>query len=708
MVKKGKIAHYRETLDKTLASDNLTDENKLQTLVKDQILRSSVGKTRDYNDNVLKKRTAEVSNFLEMLRSVSNEHGTPDNTHRATWKLKQDTEEFRVMYREGPVGSPFHSLLVEGYIDAPLDVCLCVSWDTALYPRWFPDMLIPTFKVVAAKSLQKVMIGEEISLVSREAILHYFEFEYLEDGLVVVLINTISDVHDIHVETHGFTNEAIPEIENTVRIDLVGGFALQRVTESRSYFRTIANMDIKLDFVPPSLINFISRQVIGSGFRFYQKTVASVSKGDEAFAKVLSGPLYNRIREALSSSPETKNLEISNGKRKADLQDLSLEDYGEFPGSNRAGKTIDGCEPSNNGHPKECRATNVATHKKLLGDMFLVREETNLCNGVNGNLKSLDAIQHKPATEIEEEDIGGGEIGVKDKNNDHFEKICCNSADQLQLVNLHKKVPISPQVEKALGALDKMINVVREGRLGARVEAGEATSSTTRINVEGTFVQGISMQQNVSTTAHVSTNGVIPIGLRKSNPKPYFPKIVDCVVRDVGGGEGGDWMGWMELMVAEVCTSGVWRFKGVWRESMDQDLHARGANPGVTFTSPVQNPPIGSWSRNAVSAGNSPVVDSSVNLDVDSSIHENNKKNGQPRKWKLCCLHIDGLGTPDPPIREDGHQGQDMHPPSTMTSGSRVSAETKRDGVGKGEVPDDEIVQSPVGQGVDPSPAKGR
>lgn len=35
--------------------------------------------------------------------------------------------------------------------------------------------------------------------------------------------------------------------------------------------RTIANMDIKLDFVPPSLINFISRQLVGSGFRLYQK-----------------------------------------------------------------------------------------------------------------------------------------------------------------------------------------------------------------------------------------------------------------------------------------------------------------------------------------------------------------------------------------------------------------------------------------------------
>jgi len=35
-------------------------------------------------------------------------------------------------------------------------------------------------------------------------------------------------------------------------------------------------MDVKLDFVPPSLINFISRQLIGNGFRLYQKVVDSL------------------------------------------------------------------------------------------------------------------------------------------------------------------------------------------------------------------------------------------------------------------------------------------------------------------------------------------------------------------------------------------------------------------------------------------------
>lgn len=38
-------------------------------------------------------------------------------------------------------------------------------------------------------------------------------------------------------------------------------------------FRTIANLDVKIDFVPPSLINFIARQLIGNGHKLFQKVV---------------------------------------------------------------------------------------------------------------------------------------------------------------------------------------------------------------------------------------------------------------------------------------------------------------------------------------------------------------------------------------------------------------------------------------------------
>ncbi|KMT11572.1 hypothetical protein BVRB_5g108860 isoform C [Beta vulgaris subsp. vulgaris] len=89
MAKKGKIALYRERLDETLASDDLTDENNLKILVKDHILRSSLDNmSTDYIDNITEKRAPEVSNFLEMLRSASeNYNALSQETHHTSWKV---------------------------------------------------------------------------------------------------------------------------------------------------------------------------------------------------------------------------------------------------------------------------------------------------------------------------------------------------------------------------------------------------------------------------------------------------------------------------------------------------------------------------------------------------------------------------------------------------------------------------------------------
>nr|CAB3491802.1 unnamed protein product [Digitaria exilis] len=116
----------------------------------------------------------------------------------------------------------------------------------------------------------------------------------------------ISNLDTINVQTHGFSRDGIPEAGDTVRIDVFGGFVLQRITKERSFFRAIANMDIKLDFVPPWLINFMSRQLIGSGHKLYQKAVSTVATCDEDYKRALRGPLYTRIREYQDSDDKEK------------------------------------------------------------------------------------------------------------------------------------------------------------------------------------------------------------------------------------------------------------------------------------------------------------------------------------------------------------------------------------------------------------------
>ncbi|RYQ85445.1 hypothetical protein Ahy_B10g105010 isoform A [Arachis hypogaea] len=71
--------------------------------------------------------------------------------------------------------------------------------------KW-PHIIVPTFKITAVECLQKIQIGKQISLVrmklswplsTREAIVHYYLFEYYQDNLVVVLLNSVSDSKSI-------------------------------------------------------------------------------------------------------------------------------------------------------------------------------------------------------------------------------------------------------------------------------------------------------------------------------------------------------------------------------------------------------------------------------------------------------------------------------------------------------------------------------
>ncbi|KAM3738113.1 hypothetical protein ACB098_09G109100 [Castanea mollissima] len=481
MEKTSKITQYRERLDKTLASPDLKNGERLKTLVKDQLLHSTKDETKGLTEKVIEKRTAEVSNFLDMLRSASvndNEGLKAREKSHAEWKLKQDNEEYRVMYREGPQGTPFHSLLVEGYVDGPADACLCISWESSLYKKWWPQFTIPTFKIITCKCLQRVRIGEQISLVrmklswplsTREAVVHYFLFEYFQDDLIVVLLNTISDSEDIDMATHGFTSEAIPEAEDVVRIDVVGGYAMQKVTPERSYFRTIANMDIKLDFVPPSLINFISRQLIGNGFRLYQKAVSSMLKCDEDFSKALGDPLYTKIREALYST-YVSNRAVEGKEQKTDACILPEERLIESSGDDMSDMIL---EVNGTYHVDESEPKNVrVTDKKAFG-------------------------------EIEEEEIE--ESKHFEEDNKDIEKVSTKEFIESCNVNDNRNILIRPEVEQALGTLEKVISMVRVYGFNAQPRFSSGVISEEPPIMDKSLLKGTSSSQD----DRVSSNGEV-------------------------------------------------------------------------------------------------------------------------------------------------------------------------------------------------------
>ncbi|KAL9254850.1 hypothetical protein AKJ16_DCAP11319 [Drosera capensis] len=154
MGKKGRIAEYRERLDQTLMCNDLMNKETLASLAKDQVLHSHDNENHGHVANTsLLERIEELSNLLDMLRSVLDDYVTlPNNCAHPSWKVY-------------------------------------VSPGKALY----------------------IKIGKSLIMVS--------------------------DAENIISQANGYTHEQVVGAGQRVRVGLAGGFAFQKVTEDRSYFR---------------------------------------------------------------------------------------------------------------------------------------------------------------------------------------------------------------------------------------------------------------------------------------------------------------------------------------------------------------------------------------------------------------------------------------------------------------------------------------
>uniref|UniRef100_A0A7I4F5P8 START domain-containing protein n=2 Tax=Physcomitrium patens TaxID=3218 RepID=A0A7I4F5P8_PHYPA len=262
---------------------------------------SCIAQEKLATDEVVEKRSKQLLKLLDALRSAKGERST--KIVDGEWKVKQDTPQFRVMYREGPEGAPYHSLCLDGVIDGPLSHALVVAWEVPMYKEWWPQFVAPTFKITESRWLERNTVGGDHSVLRfkvpwpfamREVILSAYELEYFDEDLVAVLYKTAPDVPEEKVD--GISSTQIPGLHsNAVRMDLEGGFVLQKIGHNRSFFRVVVDLDMKLDLVPPWLINFIARQLLGLGYKLYQKAVAGV-KGSPLEKLLDTEPMYKRIQ----------------------------------------------------------------------------------------------------------------------------------------------------------------------------------------------------------------------------------------------------------------------------------------------------------------------------------------------------------------------------------------------------------------------------
>ncbi|KAL0855110.1 hypothetical protein Bca101_060262 [Brassica carinata] len=434
MERKREICEYRERLDKTLASPDLTNEETLKTLIRNQL------NEEECSVDMLDQRVSDLSSILEKLRSVSTkDQDLSKSTNQASsggdWKVKHDHEDCRVMYREGLEGSPFHTLLVEGYMDGPIQDCLCVSWESSLYEKWWPHSVFPSFRVLQNKCLQKLRINEQICLVrvkvpwpmtNREAIVQFFLFEYFKDGLVIILLNSVKNQA---AESIGISEEAV----NAVRIDLVGGVAIQKVSQERSYLRYIVEFDIKLDLISPSLINFMSRQLLGNGFKLFKKTIGSVAESED-YARVLAEPLYTRIRKAMYSTYNTDENFQANERApfKGNVHEIEEEDEEDKSVSSfsEEDENVIGMTQNNNGKTLFCLSPEVkqalGTLERVISMVRKSRKDDNSSTSSEEEEGSISSSASSPKQHSESSNAVGSssKVCIQDPKTEVLDEAC--------------------------------------------------------------------------------------------------------------------------------------------------------------------------------------------------------------------------------------------------------------------------------------------
>ncbi|CAI5531847.1 unnamed protein product [Closterium sp. Naga37s-1] len=327
-----------------------------------------------FSEKVVEARTRELIDVLDSLRTageanleslaLSNESIREDGVDCGDdrqWRLKEEGKEHRVLYRKGPEGTPLHEICLEGIINGPLDTLLAVVWEVPFFKDWWPQFSVPPFKVLESKFAHRIAPGLELSYLqfrspwpfaTRELLFFAFMVHDTATGLFVAsVLSPPDDISHMDPETAALHPSAIPSVApGCVRMTVGGGFAGQDLGGGHCYFRGACTLDMKFDLMPPWLINFVARQLAGSGYHLLchevdtnvKATAATAAAGVKslkcdkkngrgAFQQLLaSDPVYVGLRKAMEEYRRGKEEEEEGRRREGSEEEgRSLRKLGE-------------------------------------------------------------------------------------------------------------------------------------------------------------------------------------------------------------------------------------------------------------------------------------------------------------------------------------------------------------------------------------------
>ncbi|CAI7782122.1 unnamed protein product [Closterium sp. NIES-54] len=205
----------------------------------------------------------------------------------------------------------------------PLSSPHCVRPSNHVSPRPSPllsqvaAVLMPPFHMLESKFVKRVAPGYELvhlrfkvpwPFATREILYVLFSVHDAATGFIATsLISYPDDPATFDPGSYGFSNDGVPRVRSgEVRMSVKGGFASKDLGNGCCYFRGVATIDMKLNLIPPWAINFVSRQLAGSGYHLLYSEVESVADGsnkeaDKFRALLRSDPFYYSVGRAMRS-----------------------------------------------------------------------------------------------------------------------------------------------------------------------------------------------------------------------------------------------------------------------------------------------------------------------------------------------------------------------------------------------------------------------
>ena len=302
---------------RTVALNHFRDDRLLQSarLLRKYCFLDDYGKKKSDDDDDIKEEEEEEEEeekaklveyvlqkakqsetFMEMLREDAEKDESWE-TQKSLLSTSSSRDQTKIYYKTIENDTKLILRVDQSIKREMLVPVLATLNESQLYASWLPSWTMPKLKFSRTEKLDQRGRCSQLLLVTvecpwpfstREVVLDALAFDDIdESGVVAVLLNSC-DCDD---------DERVPPIDHKygqcTRVDFHGGFLFRAIPSEGEAWKNarekhedemivsfIFNIDPKISYVPVSIIQFVTRTVIGTLWGMFMKIASKVKNGE--------------------------------------------------------------------------------------------------------------------------------------------------------------------------------------------------------------------------------------------------------------------------------------------------------------------------------------------------------------------------------------------------------------------------------------------